>query len=325
MESGDINMSELELQDKNYASQKYDIEIINITKNYSLKGKNKTITALNKVNLKIQKGEIFGLLGPNGAGKTTLVSILTTLLQPSSGYATVLGHNVLEDPWFIKNNVGLMLGGDMIYHRITGYKNLKFFCKIYGIKDFKKKIYDMTDSLNLSKWLNQYTETYSKGMKLKLALARVLLIEPKILFLDEPMLGLDPNSVQNVIELLRNTNKTIFFTSHQMDVVQKICNRIAFLKEGEIIKVDTQENFKKLIMEKINIHLKVRKNSEKLNQLLNSLNFISDVKAIDKDFLFSIQKEDYFPELFKHLKDFPVLKFNQIEPDLSEVFINLSK
>ena len=106
-----------------------------------------------------------------------------------------------------------MLGGDMIYHRITGYKNLKFFCKIYGIKDFKKKIYDIAELLNLSKWLSQYTETYSKGMKLKLALARVLIIEPKILFLDEPMLGLDPKSVEEIIEILKNINKTIFFTS----------------------------------------------------------------------------------------------------------------
>lgn len=303
----------------------YSLEIYNLSKVYKLKGKNKTITALNNVNLKIKEGEIFGLLGPNGSGKTTMVSILTTLLQPTSGNAKILGYDLLKQPKMIKPKVGLMLGGDMIYYRITGFQNLRFICKIYGISDYEEKIYNLAEKLNLSKWLNQYTENYSTGMKLKLALARVLLTEPKIFFLDEPMLGLDPKSVQDVIQMLKDINQTVFLTSHQMDVVQQLCDRIAFLKDGEIIKVDTQQNFKKLIMDQINIKLEVKRDSNKVIQLLNSLDFVSNVKEIDKEILFSIREDSYFPELFNHLKDVPVCKFNQVEPDLSEVFINLSK
>ena len=176
MELQDIKMSNTSL--------KYDIEIFNMSKVYDLKGKGKSIAALKNINLKVNSGEIFGLLGPNGAGKTTLVSILTTLIQPTSGYAIILGHNILKDAWFVKENVGLMLGGEMIYHRLTGYKNLKFYCKLYGIKDYQSKIKNLAEIFDLTEWLNQYVGKYSKGMKLKLALARILLIEPKILFLD---------------------------------------------------------------------------------------------------------------------------------------------
>jgi ABC-2 type transport system ATP-binding protein len=112
----------------------YDIEIFNLTKKYSLKGKKKKILALNNVDLKIRKGEIFGLLGPNGAGKTTMVSILCTLLQPTSGTAYINGYNVVEESWAIKENIGVMFGNEMIYYRLTGYRNLKYFCKLYGVK-----------------------------------------------------------------------------------------------------------------------------------------------------------------------------------------------
>jgi len=303
----------------------YSIEIFNISKIYKLKGKKKAIEALNNVNLKIKNREIFGLLGPNGAGKTTLVSILTTLIQPTSGTASILSHDILKDSWFIRENVGLMFGGDMIYNRLTGYRNLKFFCKLYGIKDYKKKIRDLAKKFELTDWLDQYVEKYSKGMKLKLALARVLLIEPKILFLDEPMLGLDPKTTKEVIEILKELKTTIFLTSHQMDIVSRLCDRIAFLREGNIVKVDTQENFKKLISEKIKIQLEV---TEKRNDLLNLLDkneFISGIKTNFDKIEFFIDKNNRFPELLNILKDFPIIHLNEINPTLDDVFIELSK
>lgn len=308
----------------NNGKSEYDIELFNITKKYKIKGKNKEITALDNINLKIKKGEIFGLLGPNGAGKTTMVSILTTLIQPTSGYAEVLGYNILKHPWIVKKNVGLMLGGDMIYVRLTGYQNLKFFCKIYGIKNYKTKIDDIAEKFNLTKWLNQYAGYYSSGMKLKLAIARVLLTEPKILFLDEPMLGLDPTTVKQIIEMLIDLNKTILLTSHQMDIVQRLCDRIAFLKQGKVIKVDNQENFKKLITDKTNIIIKVSKNSDELVKFLNNLEFVSDVKEIGNEINFSIINKSYFPEVFKVLKNFPVISITEKKPSLNEVFIKLS-
>ncbi|MFW9973005.1 MAG: ATP-binding cassette domain-containing protein [Candidatus Odinarchaeota archaeon] len=302
----------------------YDIEIFNLTKKYQIKNK-KEVIALNNINLKVKKGEIFGLLGPNGAGKTTMVSILTTLIQPTSGYATILGHNILKEPWFIKENVGLMFGGEMIYYRLSGYRNLKFFSKIYGIKDYKSKIDELAELFNLIPWMNQMVSTYSKGMKLKLALARVLLINPKVLFLDEPLLGLDPKSVREVIKILVDLKKTIFLTSHQMNVIQELCERIAFLKQGEILKVDYKEKFLQLIKKKIKVELKVANKTNELIQTLKNHDFIYDIRIKRETIFFTIKDDTYFPKLFNILKNYPITHFNEKRPDLEELFITLSK
>ncbi|MHA1374800.1 MAG: ABC transporter ATP-binding protein [Promethearchaeota archaeon] len=303
----------------------YIIETFNLTKKYRIKGKKNELVALNDINLKVKKGEIFGLLGPNGAGKTTMVSILTTLIQPTSGTAKIFGRDILKWNRFVKENVGLMLGGDMIYYRLTGYRNLNFFCKLYNIKDPKSKIENIADLLNLTDWLNQYVENYSTGMKVKLALARVLLIEPKILFLDEPMLGLDPNIIQDLIQILIDLKKTIFLTSHHMDVVQSLCDRIAFLKNGELLKVDTQENFKKLITEEIRIQIEI--SNLKKNELIESfstVNFISDVVTDKNNMTFSLKNKNSYSKLFEILKEHPITQIKELEPDLNDVFIKLS-
>jgi ABC-2 type transport system ATP-binding protein len=303
---------------------KYDIEIYNVTKRYPLRKKNTEIIALKGINLKIKKGEIFGLLGPNGAGKTTLVSILTTLLQPTQGHALILGQNILKKPWVVKENVGLMFGGEMLYYRLTGFNNLKYYSKIYGVQNYREKIIDLCEKLNLSRWLNQYVATYSKGMKLKLALARVLLIDPKILFLDEPMLGLDPITVKEVITFLLNLKRTIFLTSHQMNVVSKLCDRIAFMKEGEVLKVGTQKEFKELLYEKINFQISLKSKKEEFVKSVKDLNFIADIKFVEDWIRFSINNDRYLPELFGFLKDYSVSSFTQLEPELSDVFIKLN-
>ena len=178
------------------------IETFDLTKIYKLKGK-REITALNNVNISIERGEIFGLLGPNGAGKTTMIQILTTILQPTSGYATVDGFNVVKNPLKAKSRIALLLGSGMIYYRITGYDNLKFFCKIYKVPNYKEKIYEMAKNFGLEDWLNQYVEKYSSGMKMKLALCRTLLLNRKLLFLDEPTLGLDAKLKKYIVDKLK--------------------------------------------------------------------------------------------------------------------------
>ena len=306
-------------------NSEYDIEILNLTKDYKIRGKKKEIRALDSINLKVEKGEIFGLLGPNGAGKTTMVSILTTLIQPTSGTAKILGRDILKNKRFVKENIGLMLGGDMIYYRLTGYKNLRFFSKIYNIKDYDKKIYEISDKLNLTEWLHQYVENYSAGMKVKLALARVLLIDPKILFLDEPMLGLDPKIARSIIDILMKFNKTIFLTSHQMNIVEALCDRIAFLREGKIKRVDSKENFKNFIKggTKIQIHVSDNRKND-LVKTLSNLEFVDNLKIENENIYFSLRSKSNYPNLFEVISNFPITKFKEIETDLEDVFIKLS-
>jgi ABC-2 type transport system ATP-binding protein len=303
----------------------FAIQTFDLSKKYKLK-KGRYIQALNKVNISIKDGEIFGLLGPNGAGKTTLVEILTTLLQPTSGYAEVLGYNILKQPNKIKNKLGLMLGHEIIYHRLTGEDNLKFFARIYNIKDFNTKIIELATLFGIENWLDEYVEKYSRGMKLKLALCRVLLIEPEILFLDEPMLGLDPNTIKQMINILLELNHTILITSHQMHVIQQVCDRVAFLNKGNVIKVDTQENFQKLIRETVYIRVELLpEHLNKLKQELSTLNYVIEFINEKRGGIIHMNSKNNYPDLLHLLSTYPITKIQEVEPTLGDIFIELSK
>ncbi len=303
------------------------IETFDLTKAYKLKTGGK-ILALDNINLSINEGEIFGLLGPNGAGKTTLVSILSTLLQPTSGYAEIYGLNISKhgNAKKIKHKIGLMLGAEMVYFRMTGIDNLKFFSRLYRIKNSSQKIKDITTNLGIYNKLGEYVSSYSRGQKLRIALARVLLIEPEILFLDEPLLGLDPKTTRDLISILLKLNKTILLTSHQMHVVEQLCERIAFLNNGKVIKIDTQENYKKLISEFIRISFDIFEKDKKteLEKELNSLNYVKNISKRKDGFLITISDNKYYPDLLTNLGKYPVQRVQEIEPTLDDVFVELS-
>lgn len=301
------------------------IETFNLTKKYKLKGTKKEILALNNINIDVKEGEIFGLLGPNGAGKTTLISILTTLLQPTSGYAIVNGYNILKNPNKSKTQVALMLESDMLYYRITAYDNLKFFCKIYNVSDYKEKINKMVKLFGLEKWLNQYVENFSSGMKMKLALCKTLLLERKILFLDEPTLGLDVKSILHVIDILKDLHKTIFLTSHDMNVVDKLCNRIAFINKGNILKIGTKDDIKQIIQNEIVIEITISESENKniLKSELTQQESINEVIDSKKGLIVSLKSRDYYKDLLFVLSNYKVLKIMEQDLNLEDLFIKL--
>ena len=301
------------------------IETIDLTKDYKLKAGGK-IRALNKVNFSIEEGEIFGLLGPNGSGKTTLVSILSTLISPTSGTAKVFGLDVQKNAKRVKRKIGLMLGDEMVYYRMTGMDNLKFYSRIYRIKDKNEKIKDLTTILGINDKLKEYVSSYSRGQKLRLAISRVLLIEPEILFLDEPLLGMDPKTTRDVIKILRDLKKTILLTSHQMHVVQQLCERIAFLNRGNIIKIDLKKNFVQMLSQFIRVRFNLfgKEKKKELNQELKSLNFINKISHIKDGFVISMSDIKYYPSLLTCLGKYEIHKIQEIEPSLDDVFIKLS-
>ncbi len=299
------------------------IETFDLTKKYILKGRNKEILALNKVNLSIKEGEIFGLLGPNGAGKTTLVQILTTLLQPTSGYALIDGFNILKRPRTIRDRISLMLGDGMLYNRLSGYQNLKLFSKLFKVPDYKEKIYNITEEFGLKNWLNQYVESYSHGMKMKLSLCRTLIIDSKILFLDEPTLGLDVNSVSFIVKKLKNLNKTIFLTSHDMAVVEKLCNRFAFINKGNVLRIGSKEKISHLIQSEINIEIKIKENKDKIKAELNHQEFISNIIETDDGFLISIKNRENYKKLLSKISNYKILMVKEKEPSLEELFLKI--
>ena len=298
------------------------IETFNLSKKYHLKG-GRFIHALDDVNIRINEGEKFGLLGPNGAGKTTMISILSTLIQPSSGYAIIDGYNILKNPNNIKNKIALMLGSDMIYYRITGYANLKFFCKVFGVRDYKKKIKEIAKEFELDKWLNEYVERYSSGMKCKLSLCRVLLSDPKVLFLDEPTLGLDVKTTKFIIDKLKQSSETVFLTSHNMDVIEKLCDRIAFIKNGKIIKLGSKEELRQLLQKRINIFIGITENKNKLQQELEQQNFIAEIIDKKKGLNIELLERDYYTKLFPIFSKYKITKIQELDLSVEDLFLKI--
>jgi ABC-2 type transport system ATP-binding protein len=212
-----------------------------------------TRDALRGVDLSIQRGELFGLLGPNGAGKTTMVKILTTLLLPTSGTATVLGLDVVHDEWQVRRRIGFVFGGDRgLYWRLSGLDNLRYFADLYRVPPdvSRKRIPMLLERLGLAGRERERVELYSRGMKQRLHLARGLLNDPEVLFLDEPTIGLDPVGARDlrvIVRELADAGKTIFLTTHYMFEADAICDRIAVIKSGGIVAEGTPSSIKKVV------------------------------------------------------------------------------
>jgi len=299
------------------------IETFDLTKIYQLKGRKKEIKALDNVNISINEGEIFGLLGPNGAGKTTIIQILTTLLQPTSGYALIDGYNILKKPKQAKSKVSLMLESDMLYYRITAYDNLKFSCKIYNVSNYDQKIKDMAKVFGLEKWLDQYVEKLSSGMKMKLALLRTLLLNRDIMFLDEPTLGLDVKSKKFIVEKLRDVKKTIFLTSHDMGVVEKLCNRVAFINHGKILKIGTKEDIQQLKKTEVKIIIDIHGEKETLKSELKNQDFINEIIDSKNGLLLELKGRENYKDLLSILVKYDITGINEQRESLEDSFLKI--
>jgi ABC-2 type transport system ATP-binding protein len=215
--------------------------------------KKKEIVALDGIDLSIQSGELFGLLGPNGAGKTTLTRILATVLLPTSGTAQIFGLDVVKAVKAIRPRIGLVFGGERgLYWRLSGRDNLQYFADLYKVPPevAKRRIPELLDLVGLTDRANERIEGYSRGMKQRLHIARGLIHDPELLFLDEPTIGLDPLAAREMREVIRGLNqagKTIFLTSHYMFEIDALCNRVAIMSKGKILVMDTPSALKKVV------------------------------------------------------------------------------
>ncbi|PXF51512.1 MAG: ABC transporter ATP-binding protein [Candidatus Methanophagaceae archaeon] len=215
-------------------------------------------TVLNGVSFEVKEGEVFGYLGPNGAGKTTTLRIILGLLKPTSGTALVEGRNLGEDEE-LRQRVGVVLESDGLYERLTAHENLDYYARLYGVAARSRsragrrlegeRVEELLEFVGLSERRNEKVGKFSTGMKRKLALARALIHEPEILFLDEPATGLDPEAQRMVRDLILKLSKeekrTVFLNSHDLDEVQRICTRIAILQNGELRAYDSVENLRR--------------------------------------------------------------------------------
>ncbi len=209
------------------------------------------LTAVDDASIEINEGELFGLLGPNGAGKTTLISMLCTMLKPTGGRGEVSGHDIVSDPDGVRNSIGIVFQDPSLDEQLTGRENLDFHGRMYRIKhNRKERIEDVLNLVELSDRADGLVKTYSGGMRRRLELARGLMHHPEVLFLDEPTLGLDPQTrlhIWEYIKELKQKGVTIIITTHYMDEADYLCDRIAIIDHGRIIALDTPERLKGLV------------------------------------------------------------------------------
>ncbi|MDT8715880.1 ABC transporter ATP-binding protein [Clostridium sp. 19966] len=209
--------------------------------------------AVDGISFDIYKGEIFGLLGPNGAGKTTTIKMITGLLRPTSGYVKVNGLDVDKKPMEALKNLGTVLAGDRsIYWKLTGRENLEYFAALYGCnrKEAKERAEKLLDRLGITEKADELVEKYSTGMKQKVALGKALIPQAPVVLLDEPTLGLDPNSALNLREIILDIQKegrAVLLTTHYMEEADFLCDRIAIVDGGKVIALDTPEKLKNSI------------------------------------------------------------------------------
>ncbi|HVQ00506.1 MAG TPA: ATP-binding cassette domain-containing protein [Candidatus Thermoplasmatota archaeon] len=210
-------------------------------------------TAVDDVSFTVKKGEIFGLLGPNGAGKSTIIRMLCTLTRPTAGTATVAGFNVVKQDSKVRQHIGLVSEKMIMYEELTARENLRLFGNLYNIpKDtLEKRIDELLHFVRMEKWANQRIKTFSTGMKQRINVIRALVNQPEILFLDEPTLGLDPQSTAEIRELTQRINTengtTIILTTHIMGEADLLCKRIGIIDHGKIVALDTPMNLKKMV------------------------------------------------------------------------------
>ncbi len=255
------------------------ITVSDITKRFG------EITAVDHVSFEVERGEFFGFLGPNGAGKTTLIRMLTTLLRPTGGHAVVSGCDVVKDPTEVRRHIGVVPQAMTSDLDLTAYENMDIYGRFYGIhaRERKERIAYLLEMVGLAPRANDLVATYSGGMRRRLEIARVLVHKPELLFLDEPTIGLDPQSrrvVWDFLEkLISGASMTIFLTTHYMEEAEALCGRVAIIDVGKIIALGSPEELKSQIPGNDVISLTVENPSEKVLAAIGKLSFVHKVKS----------------------------------------------
>jgi len=284
------------------------------------------IKAVDGVTFSVEKGEIFGFLGPNGAGKTTTINVLCTLMKPTSGEASINGYDVSKDPYNVRRSIGLIFQDPSLDDRLTATENLDFHGMIYNIpkptrEERKKELLEMVDLWDRRK---DQVKTFSGGMKRRLEIARGLLHQPRILFLDEPTLGLDPQTrshIWNYIHSLRDEQEiTIFMTTHYMDEAEN-CDRIAIIDYGKIVASDTPEELKRLVGGDV-ITLKTTDDEKAVQEIGERYNL--HVRRDEKGIHLEIENgEEFIPQFISSFST-KINAINLRRPTLDDVFLKLT-
>jgi ABC-2 type transport system ATP-binding protein len=290
------------------------------------------VVAVSDVTFDVRRGEIFGLLGPNGAGKSTLIRILTTLLKPTSGSACVDTYDVISDPEKIRGIIGVCPQNSTLDIELTAYDNLEFYGKLVNVPDsaLDKRIWQLLEMSELTDRAHMKVQTFSGGMRRKLEIVRAFIHHPLILFLDEPTIGLDPESRREVWQQISKLNEeetTIILTTHYMDEAEKLCNRIAFMDKGRLIALDVLENLKRLIPAGDLIEIGIDTIDEGVLPEIEENSLVNSVEVKGQKLIISAKNGSrVLPAIVTVFEKFsiPMTSISIRSPSLEDVFIHLT-
>jgi len=304
----------------------YAIKVDSLTKKF------KDLTAVDHVSFDVESGELFGLLGPNGAGKTTTINMLCTLLKPTSGYAEVAGYNVAKKRDSVRNSIGIVFQDTALDERLTGRENLDFHSVMYGIpRDVRRRrIDEVLDLVELTDKANVLVEKYSGGMKRRLEIARGLIHRPKVLFLDEPSLGLDAQTRRHIWEYIKKLNEedvTIILTTHYMEEADYLCDRVAIVDHGRIVAVDTPSSLKDSLGGDV-LTLEITDDGGiSLEEQLRTMEWVVSVDKLGGAIELRVRNADkHLPEVFNaaEKKGVTITSVHLRKPSLEDVYLKLT-
>lgn len=303
------------------------VKLEQVTKNFG------DITAVDKMTLSIEQGEIFGLLGPNGAGKSTAINMIIGLLSIDKGSISILGSDVKKESMTTRGNIGIVPQDIAIYEDLTCLENVKFFASLYGLrgKDLDKAALEALEFTGLSEKVKSYPKSFSGGMKRRLNIACAIAHKPKLIIMDEPTVGIDPQSRNHILESVKKLNElgcTVIYTSHYMEEVEEICTRIAIMDHGKVIALGTCDELKNLITDKDIVLVTVVDSISKVREeKLKEIRGVEDVEIEDSTVKISSSREVNNLDAVINYFTSNRISIKSVEsktPDLETVFLSLT-
>ena len=304
------------------------LEVKDLVKKYG------DFTAVNNVSFDIKEGEIFSLLGPNGAGKTTTISVLSTLFTPTSGDAIICGHSVKQDPMAVRNAIGVVPQDLALYEDLTARENLSFWGQMYGLsgKELNTRIEQVLEQIGLTDKAKQRIKTYSGGMKRRVNIGVGLLHKPRLLFMDEPTVGIDPQSRRAILDSVKELNRngmTVLYTTHYMEEAQEISNRVGIIDHGKLIALGTQAELTREVGETdtLVLHVGEAEDPQPLADALKSLSGVTRADVTDHEVtIITPAAEELLAPAVTRANEMGI-KIHSIdirEPNLEAVFLHLT-
>jgi ABC-2 type transport system ATP-binding protein len=291
-------------------------------------------TAVDDVSFSIEEGEVFSLLGPNGAGKTTTISMLACLLAPTQGDAVIDGHSVNKDPMAVKKVIGVVPQDIALYEDLSAWENLIFWGRMYGMggAGLKQRVAEVLEEVGLADKAKQRVKTYSGGMKRRINIAVGLLHKPRLLFMDEPTVGIDPQSRRNILDSVKDLNRlgmTVLYTTHYMEEAQELSHRVGIVDHGKLIALGTQRELTQMVgqMDALRLRLPEGQEIDPFSEALRGLPDVHQVTTTDHEIVLIVpEAQEAIPPVFTQADrlGFKIRSVDIEEPNLEAVFLHLT-